>query len=154
MVSKKELLAELDKLGAALKAEREAHEHTCDDVRRLKIDNDVHRARERSRMRREHAEQQRARQEAEREDRRKRRQELSDGMLRLADASEWAIVNDERGKVLELTVPLRDVEPVVHGVLTKQAEKPKSYVSVHWGEAAQRSYQALTESMQRIRLLD
>lgn len=93
------------------------------DVERLRLDNAAHRARETSRMLVQHAEQQRARQEAEREDKRKRRQELADGMLRLADATEWAIVADERGKVLELTVPLSaDVEPIVHGVLTK---KPK-----------------------------
>lgn len=124
MVSKKELQAEIDDLHASLEAEREAHRSTHSERDRLKIDNDAHRARERARMRSEHGERQRARQEAEREDKRKRRRELSDGMLRMKDASEWAIVHDERGSVLELTVPLtEDVEPIVHGVLTKKADR-------------------------------
>lgn len=119
MVSKKELGEQIaDLKRKARVAEREAH--------MLKLDNAAHRARESARMQRVHAEQQRARQEAEREDKRKRRQELSDGMLRMRDASEWAIVRDERGTVLELKVLLpADVEPIVHGVLTKNADAPR-----------------------------
>lgn len=133
MVSKKEQIAKLE---AKLKVSETWAEHQ-ERMRGLaERDNRVHREREQARMRRDHAEQQRARQEAEREDKRKRRQELSDGMLRLKDASEWAIVRDERGTVLELTVPLTaDVEPIVHGVLTKNSDAPRPSsrpgVSIH-----------------------
>lgn len=141
MVSKKEQIAKLE---AKLKAE--AWMRSCAESQVA-----AHRARERTRMQREHAEQQRARQEAEREDKRKRRQELSDGMLRLKDASEWAIVRDERGTVLELTVLLpADVEPIVHGVLTKNADASRP--SARPGISIHSDYRNLMqENINRIR---
>jgi hypothetical protein len=129
MVSKAELIEQLDnerKRAALLEYERNSARA---DALGLQCENAAHRERERIRMRREHTERQRARQDAEREDKRKRRRELADGMLRLADASEWAIVHDERGSVLELTVPLAaDVEPIVHGVLTKRPVGSMSFI--------------------------
>ncbi|WP_417556149.1 hypothetical protein [Microbacterium sp.] len=122
MVSKKDMQLDIDLLNESLKLTRKQHAETQRALEASERDNAAHRERERARMRRDHAEQQRKRQEAEREDKRKRRRELADGMLRLADVSEWVIVADERGQVLELTVTLpADVAPIVHGVLTKPA---------------------------------
>lgn len=158
MVSKKEheaitrkLILKKEAADEEAKRLRDCYEEIANERDRLQRDVDAHRARESARMAREHAEQQRARQEAEREDKRKRRQELSDGMLRMRDASEWAIVRDERGTVLELTVLLpADVEPIVHGVLTKNADAPRR--SVRAGVSLHSDYaNQMQESPNRIR---
>ncbi|WP_292698109.1 hypothetical protein [Microbacterium sp. 69-10] len=131
-------------------------ERTTRELEAVGRDNSAYRAREAARFRSDRAAEQRKRQEAEREDKAKRRQELSDGMLRLADASEWAIVSDERGKVLELTVPLSgDVEPIVHGVLSKKAEPSAAFgaglVMDEWQRRVADSVNAMAANARRIR---
>lgn len=131
MVSKTELIAQLDN-----ERQRAAHlEYQRDSARAdavtLRRDNMAHREREASRMRRDHAEQQRKRQEAEREDKRKRRQELSDGMLRIRDAFEWSFEHKAgETPVLNLSVALDgDTYPIVQGVVDKLNAPPRDTVT-------------------------
>lgn len=116
MVSKKELNEQVEDLRKrAVHAEREA--------RGLQVEVTVHKLRESQRMRRDHEQKQRELRAAEQADKVKRRQELRDGLVRLKEASEWAIVHDERGAVLELTMPLSaDEAMIAHRLITKRGE--------------------------------
>ena len=123
MVSKAELQRKIE-------AAEIANERLAKDLERAQSerdglirDNQAHRARETTRMEREHAEQQAKLREAEREDKRKRSRELAEGMVRLADVSAWSIRNEGDGPVLDLEVPLSaGDERIVHGVLAKKSE--------------------------------
>lgn len=143
MVSKAELQQKIELAEIANERLVKDLERTAREVRILERDNRAHRERESHRMQVDLYEQEAKRRAAEHEAKRKRHQELSDGMLRMREASEWAIVRDERGTVLELTVPLSaDDEPIVHGAL------PKQYAPTLKGQSVKHS---IADEVSRIR---